>query len=88
MLEFEVPLVKSLEFKIKVLSTLGSGEWQTANANARRFFLVVQLCLIDNSSKKPAIFPASPISVTKALYFAWRMIQRATTEIESVTWRE
>lgn len=30
MLEFEVPLVKSLEFKMKVLSTLGSGEWQTA----------------------------------------------------------
>ena len=62
MLEFEVPLVKSLEFKIKVLSTLGSGEWQTADANARRFFLVVQLCLIDNSSKnlqyfQPAQYP-------------------------------
>jgi hypothetical protein len=67
MLEFEVPLVKSLEFKMKVLSTLGSGEWQAANA--RRFFLVVQLCLIDNSSKICNI-SSQPNIRNEALYFA------------------
>jgi len=55
-----------------------------ANCNARRFFFVVQLCLIDNSSKTCNI-SSQPNIRNEALYFAWTMIKRATIEGERVT---
>lgn len=47
------PLAKSLDFNLKVLCTLGSGE---CNADANGVSL--QFCLVANSST--AMFPAGP----------------------------
>ncbi|KAH7004687.1 hypothetical protein EDB82DRAFT_471437 [Fusarium venenatum] len=81
MLEFEVTLAKSFEFNIKVLSTLGSGEWrEPPNANANANAEPVQFASLTTHQACKYFQPCllHRLILIESHYFAWKDVD--TTE--------